>query len=84
MKVKFEFTDGKTETYDAGDIIIKIKDGICFPSNEDEFEDYVDTAIIQGGVFEIPPDPHRSLIKKIKINSHAVKKVILIDDEKKS
>lgn len=80
MKVRFEFTDGTKETYNTDEITIIIEPF----AGEHTLEREIDQALMRGGIFEVPPPLKCSLIRKIKINSYAVKKVTLIEIERKS
>lgn len=80
MRIRFEFIDGSQEIYDADKITI-ITDPFA---GEHTLEREIDQALMRGGIIEVPPPPKCSLIEKIKINFHAVKKVTLIKDEQRS
>jgi len=87
MKVKFEFVDGSSETYNTKDVDIIIPSKVSVRLNkekvdwEDAFEYWLDIAVEKGGVIEVPPSKISSLIRKVKIVPWSLKKIILIDEE---
>ncbi len=85
MKIRFEFRDGKLETYDLKDVTVKSSEGETnLLECETNFEARIDHALIFGGIFEVPRPPLGSLIEKVKILSHSLKKVVLLkEDEQK-
>jgi len=87
MKVKFEFVDGSSETYNTKDVDIIIPSKVSVRLNkekvdwEDAFEYWLDIAVEKGGVIEVSPPKISSLIRKVKIVPWSLKKIILIDEE---
>ncbi len=84
MKVRFEFLSGETETYNVKDVVIKtLSSGTVELSEQGAaIEQWIDKALMEGGIFEVPRPPHCSLIEKVKILSHSLKKVVLLKEDK--
>ena len=78
MRIKLEFIDGTTEIYDAGKIEILTDSFAGYHTLERQ----INQALIRGGIFEVPAPRGCTLMKKIKISSYAIRKVILLEYKK--